>query len=209
LSQGDDKSYIAGSAQDALPAYTEFTTLVPAPEFTADEQRWSALMASAQRGNERDYRCLLEELASVLERYFHSRIGGDAFVEDCVQEVLIAVHEGRHTYDPRRGFRAWLFAIARHKAVDRMRRKARERETPMEQMPDTVDDSGSLEATVASGQLLGALSVQHREAIILTKLVGMSTAEAARRLAISESALRVRVHRGISRLKHLLDTERW
>lgn len=166
-------------------------------------------MASAQRGNEGDYRCLLEELAPVLERYFRTRIGGEEFVEDCVQEVLIAVHEGRHTYDPCRGFRAWLFAIARHKAVDRIRCNARRREEPVARMPDMVDETGDLESGVASGQLLGALSVQHREAIILTKFVGLSSSEAAHRLAISETALKVRVHRGISRLKHLLDTERW
>ena len=145
----------------------------------------------------------------MLERYFRTRIGGDAFVEDCVQEVLIAVHEGRHTYDARRGFRAWLFAIARHKAVDRIRHNARRREEPVAHIPEVIDESGDLESGVASGQLLGALSVQHREAIILTKFIGLSSAEAAHRLAISEAALKVRVHRGISRLKHLLDTERW
>ena len=64
-----------------------------------------------------------------------------------------------------------------------------------------------MEATLAGGQMMRALSEQHREAIILTKVVGLSTAEAAGRLAISESALKVRVHRGIRRLRAMLEAE--
>ena len=90
--------------------------------FAADEERWSTLMVSAQAGHEGDYRCLLGELSEVVLRYLASRIGPQHYLDDCVQETLIAVHQARHTYDSSRRFRPWLFAIVRHKAVDALRK---------------------------------------------------------------------------------------
>ena len=83
----------------------------------SDEHRWSVLMVNAQSGNESDYRQLLKELAIVIHKFLRRRFGNHHFIEDCVQEALIAVHQARHTYDPQRPFRPWLFAIVRHKAV--------------------------------------------------------------------------------------------
>ena len=72
---------------------------------------------------------------------------------------------------------------------------------------EAASPGDTMEGTLAGGQMLQALSTQHREAIVLTKLVGLSTSEAADRLAISESALKVRVHRGIRRLRQMLEAE--
>lgn len=90
--------------------------------YAEDDARWSALMVSAQAGKEEQYRLLLGELAEVVARYLQSRLGDRDFIDDCVQDVLIAVHQARHTYDSRRKFRPWLFAIVRHKAIDSLRR---------------------------------------------------------------------------------------
>ena len=175
--------------------------------YADDDARWGALMASAQGGDERAYRQLLEEVSTVLERFLRSRIGAVGLVEDCVQETLIAVHKGRHSYDPQRSFRAWLFAIARYKAVDALRRTRPCEEAGEMTEHEAASPGDTMEGTLAGGQMLQALSTQHREAIVLTKLVGLSTSEAADRLAISESALKVRVHRGIRRLRQMLEAE--
>ena len=164
-------------------------------------------MASAQRGDEDAYRQLLEEVSAVLDRYLQSRIGAAGLVEDCVQETLIALHKGRHSYDPRRSFRAWMFAIARHKLVDALRRVRPPEEAGVLDEQLLVSPGDTMEATLAGGQMMRALSAPHREAIMLTKVVGLSTAEAADKLAISESALKVRVHRGIRRLRQMLEVE--
>jgi len=179
------------------------------PLYTADDERWSALMASAQSGHQEDYRCLLAELSLVITRYLVSRLGPHQFVDDCVQEALIAIHQARHTYDPRRRFRPWLFAIVRHKAIDALRRQ-RTQNNAIESYREAGRGElavGSVEDDVSGAGLLDSLSAQHREAITLTKIVGLSTAEAAARLAISESALKVRVHRAVGRLKQLLEAE--
>lgn len=166
-------------------------------------------MASAQLGHEADYRQLLGEVGDAVSHYLRSRFGAHDMVEDCVQDVLIAVHQARHSYDPQRQFRPWLFAIVRHKSIDHLRRRGRHPSTEsLEEGAMLLASAGdSMENTVAGGHMIRALAAPQREAIVLTKIVGLSTAEAAARLAISESALKVRVHRGVSRLRRLLEGE--
>lgn len=178
-------------------------------DINRDEQRWAELMASAQSGHEQDYRKLLKELSTAIERYLRSRFGHHHFVEDCVQESLVAIHEARHTYDPARKFRPWLFAIVRHKAIDYMRRQNTHEKMVAKQINEQLVHEGVAyqESSVLQGSLIQALSPQHREAITLTKLAGFSIAEAAQHLHISEGALKVRVHRGIGRLRRLLQAD--
>ena len=57
------------------------------------------------------------------------------------------------------------------------------------------------------GRLFEPLSPQYREAITLTKLDGLSMAEAAARLSVSQGTLKVRVHRAIGRLRRLIEAE--
>lgn len=177
--------------------------------YAADEARWSALMVSAQAGDDGDYRQLLKELSRAVTNYLTARLGGYDFIEDCVQEVLIAVHEGRHSYQPSRKFRPWLFAIVRHKAVDAIRRQ----KTRMRVGESAAQDAGTVQApdttenAITSGRLLAALTKPHRDAIMLTKIVGLSSTEAAAELCISESALKVRVHRGIASIRRMLEAE--
>ena len=55
--------------------------------------------------------------------------------------------------------------------------------------------------------MLDSLSPQQREALTLTKINGLTIAEAATQLSISESALKVRVHRAIARLRRLVEAD--
>ena len=175
----------------------------------SDEYRWSALMVNAQAGDDSDYRQLLEELANAIERFLRSRFGDYHFVEDCVQEALIAVHQSRHTYDPQRPFRPWLFAIVRHKAIDtlrkqRTREKVHDHYKSEQEILSQSGNQGSSEVEFSESQLFASLSTQHREVLVLTKIIGYSVAEAAEELGISAGAVKVRVHRAIRRLQQLL-----
>ena len=165
-------------------------------------------MGSAQGGNQADYHTLLTELAQVLAKFLCTRIGNGHYVDDCVQEVLLAVHEARHTYDPARPFRPWLFAIARHKAVDHLRNQTRLREEPLPtEGEDWKADGTELEDLIGGGRMIGTLAAKYREPILLTKIAGLTGEEAARQLKISESTLKVRVHRGIKRLRNMMAAE--
>ena len=179
----------------------------------SDDQRWSQLMASAQAGNESDYRQLLTELTNVIYNFLRSRFGNHHFAEDCVQETLIAIHQARHTYDQRRPFRPWLFAIVRNRAIDTLRKqRTRQKMTTQYQgeqivLSQTIQQNEA-ENEIVKGRLLDSLSVQHREVLVLTKIIGFTGAEAAKKLGISESLVKVRVHRAIRKLKQLMEADK-
>ncbi|MBA7466473.1 hypothetical protein ES707_01657 [subsurface metagenome] len=84
---------------------------------------WDTLMACAQEGDRAAYHRLLQgitlHLRSLAARW-HRDLGD---VEDAVQDVLLAVHSIRHTYDPARPFAPWLVAIANRRFIDRLRRQ--------------------------------------------------------------------------------------
>ncbi len=176
-----------------------------------DESRWAVLMTSAQGGGEDDYRQLLTELTGAIKYYLLSRIGQQHFVEDCVQESLIAIHQARHSYDPRRRFRPWLFAIVRHKAIDTLRRQRNQQKLEQQQEQQQLQcghgSFGDIESSVTQGRLMARLSPEYREVLTLTKFIGLSNAEAATRLQISEGAVKVRVHRAINSLTRLLEAD--
>ncbi len=200
---------------DAVAPATAFRMAIVDDDGTKpcdDECRWSALMVSAQSGNEANYRQLLQELSVVIHRYLLRRFGHHHFIEDCVQESLVAIHQARHTYDRRRLFRPWLFAIVRHKSIDTLR-KQRSHERTVDQQREMLSlhaqmaEAEGLENGAMRDNFINALSPQYRDAITLTKLDGLTTAEAAARLRISESALKVRIHRGINRLRRLIEAD--
>ena len=77
-------------------------------------------MVAAQNGNSLAYHRLLSQVAVRLRAYYARRLP-QAMIDDIIQEVLVAIHLKRHTYDPSRSFEIWLMAIARYKWIDMLR----------------------------------------------------------------------------------------
>ena len=170
-------------------------------------------MVSAQAGNEIDYRQLLNELSDVIYNFLYSRFGNHHFLEDCVQETLIAIHQARHTYDPQRLFRPWFFAIVRHKAIDTLRKQnTRQKMTSQyrgeQEILSQTSQQSEAEREMIKERLLDSLSVEYREVLVLTKIIGFSVAETAERLGISRSLVKVRVHRAIHKLRRLMEADK-
>ena len=61
--------------------------------------------------------------------------GWAAAAEDLVQETLIAIHTRRATYDPALPFTAWVYGIARYKLIDEYRRDKRRATVPLDEAP--------------------------------------------------------------------------
>src|ERR1700758_5613766 len=122
----------------------------------APGQNWDQLMAAAQIGDASAYRTLLGELAPWLRRYYARRLP-PAMTEDAVQDVLLAVHEKRHTYDPSRPFGPWLAAIARYKWIDRLRALRVEATEPLDDNLRVPDHEDAVLAGSTSHRLLAAL----------------------------------------------------
>ena len=178
----------------------------------SDSSRWSALMVRAQAGSESDYQQLLSELANVIHAYLRKRLGNQYFIEDCVQESLLAIHRARHTYDPKRPFRPWFFTIVRHKMIDYLRhkkscRKIIEHHQQEEDIRNQGPKPNFLEDGLDNDTLLNTLPMQYKEVLTLTKLLGFTGAETAKQLGISENAVKVRVHRAINKLRQIIEAE--
>ena len=177
----------------------------------SNEPALRALMLAGLAGDAAAHTALLDALSGHLRAYFKSQLArlakGAADAEDLVQETLIAVHTRRHTYDRSQLLTPWLSAIARYRLLDFMRRtKASTTDLPIEAAEDvlTGDDPAAVESGLDLERLMARLSPKTRQAIQYVKLDGLSVNEAAARSGMSESAIKVSVHRGIRALARLV-----
>jgi len=170
------------------------------------EAELRSLMVAALQGNGNAHHALLTRLAMKLRSFFGRRLGRNAAdVEDLVQEVLIAVHTRRDTYDADRPFTSWVYAIAHYKLTDCLRRNSRREYVPLEDSVElfTADANEQHSAQTDVEQILSMLPQAQQQAIKLTRIEGLSTSEAAQRCGQSESLVKVNVHRGMKRLMSL------
>ncbi len=176
----------------------------------ASEEQLRAMMLSGLSGDARAYRALLDILAPLLRSFFGRRLrDATEDVEDLVQETLIAIHTRRASYDTSRPFTAWAYAVARYKMVDHFRR--RRVTVPIEGLEDILAAEGfedALSARMDVDSLLETLPAKQARAIRETKVDGLSVSEAADRNDMSESDVKISVHRGLKSLAARLGLSR-
>ncbi len=171
----------------------------------ANEVRLRELLLRGLDGDATAYHAFLKELAGHLRAFLRRRLARlPDDVEDLVQETLLAVHNQRHTYDPGQPLTAWVVALARYKLVDLLRRRSRR-----DLLHDPLDEDSELPAVAEDeaaqarrdlGKLLATLPERQRLPILYVKIEGLSVAETSRRTGISESAVKVGIHRGLKAL---------
>jgi RNA polymerase sigma factor (sigma-70 family) len=157
------------------------------------------------QGDAAAYRDFLQRLSAHLRAFLGKRLfGWPDEVEDLVQECLLAMHNQRHTYQSDQPLTAWVHAIARYKMIDLLRAKS-----VREALHDPLDDElavfadSAIEASDARrdlGGLLQTLPERQRLPIVHVKLEGLSVAETASLTGMSESAVKVGIHRGLKAL---------
>src|SRR5712692_5119226 len=182
-------------------------------DIRSDEPELRSLMLAGLDGDAASHKALLKRLSAYLRAYFKGqllRIGrGSADAEDLVQETLIALHTRRHTYDRSQLLTPWVYAIARYRLVDYLRRtKASVKDAPVEEATQLFadDDATVVDSRLDLHKLMARLAPKTRRAIEMVKLDGLSVREAAARSGMSESAVKVSVHRGLKALSLLVGT---
>lgn len=171
----------------------------------AEEATLARLMAAAQKGDKPAYNVLLAEAGMWLERYFRRRVPPHQ-LDDLVQDVLMALHAKRATYDPTRPFLPWLAAIARYRWVDHLRKVYKHESELLEDNDAYVDsDEDVVEARVSLERLFVHLPDSQAEAIELVKIEGHSIREASEITGQSESLVKVNIHRGLKKLSALVE----
>lgn len=184
----------------------------PASDVRHDRLR--ELLVAAQRGDAQAYGEFLRQLTPFLRGWFRRRLRSlPDDVEDLVQETLLAVHNNRHTFDPDQTVGGWVYAIARYKLVDLLRSRA-----GRESLHEPLDDEGAemmsdsepaaAEARRDLGLLLQQLPDKQRLPIQYVKIEGLSVDETSRRTGLSESAVKVGIHRGLKALAALIRGQR-
>ena len=178
-----------------------------------EDTEWSAMMQAVQAGDSTSYQRLLHALLPVLRILVRrNRIEG-AQVEDVVQDVLLALHRVRHTYDPALPFLPWVAAIARRRAIDARRRSGRRsahEEQGSDRMDSFADPAPNRDVEIREwrdllARAIAELPPKQREAVELVKLREMSVAQAAEVSGQSQGAVKVNVHRAIRALRVLLE----
>jgi RNA polymerase sigma-70 factor (ECF subfamily) len=176
---------------------------------SASEDRLRDLLMRGLSGDAQTYHAFLKALSAHLRAFLRGRLSGlPDEVEDLVQETLLAVHNQRHTYDAGQPLTAWVHAIARYKLIDLLRRRAK-REALNEPLEDEMEVFAQSETEAADtrrdlGRLLERLPDRQRLPIIHMKLEGLSVVEVARMTGMSESAVKVGVHRGLKALATMI-----
>jgi RNA polymerase sigma-70 factor (ECF subfamily) len=178
-------------------------------EKSATETHLKGLWLKGLAGDAVAYHAFLRDLSAHLRAYFRRRlIRLPDDVEDLVQEVLLAIHNQRHTYEADQLLTPWVHAIARYKLVDLLRRRA-DREALHAPLDDDLAVFAASDTEAAAARrdvikLLDQLPERQRLPIQLTKLDGLSVIEAAQTTGMSESAIKVGVHRGLKALAKLM-----
>ncbi len=173
---------------------------------------FAEVLAAAQRGNEAAFAQLWRDTNPPLLRYLRVVSRGD--VDDVAAETWATVVRGLTRFEgDETGWRAWLFATARRRAVDDGRRRSRDRDLPVDDvaafaaLPGTTgpcaDPADLVVAQDAVDQALAAirrLPPLQAEVLMLRLVAGLPSESVARLTGSTPGAVRVAAHRGLKKL---------
>lgn len=177
------------------------------------EAQLRAMLLRGLAGDALAYREFLTALAIHLRGFLRRRLAQRPDeIEDLLQEVLLAVHNARHTYHAEQPLTVWVQAIARYKLADHFRGFAR-RDALHEPLDDGDElfaegDEDASQARRDLGKLLEQLPERQRLPIVHVKVEGLSVEETARLTGLSSSAVKVGIHRGLKALAGMIRGKR-
>lgn len=161
-----------------------------------DEAELSGLLRAAIAGDERAYANFLHRIAALVRGFVRRKIvQGGVDPEDVVQETLLAIHVKRHTWRPDAPVLPWVYAIARFKLIDAFRRRGRRIEVEIDEIAEPETETVS-ERDI--NRALEGLPPTQRSVVSSISVDGHSIGETAARLGVSETAVRVSLHRGLA-----------
>ena len=184
------------------PLRSRSTTIGAAMRTTEHELK--SLFLKSLAGDNASYCLFLRKASPLIRRFLARRLirlhRSEQDSEDIVQEVLIAIHRKRNTYDGDTPVTAWMYAIARYKLIDSLRRSRIDINfADLDELASATQDDAS-EARMTVRKVLSLLPEKLRIPIELVKLQGLSAGEVAAQTGSSEVTVRVNVHRGIKAL---------
>lgn len=173
----------------------------------ADLNTLEDLMRAANRGDSAAYHRLFTAITPVLRKVVRARgtsLGREG-CEDVLQDVLLAIHNKRHTWREDAPLRPWLYAIARHKVIDAFRTRGKHVELSIDEFAEGLPASADADPMEGRdmNKVLDQLEPRAAEIVRAFGLNGETTAETAARLDMSEGAVRVALHRAFKSIARL------
>lgn len=163
-------------------------------------------LVAARNGDGRAYRWIWDGYAGSIAGFLMAR--GTPEVDEVVNEVFLAAFERLGSFEGDEGeFRAWLYAIARNKRVDQLRRRGRRAESPGVTVPDQAAaddveaDALNRVADEELAQLLGSLTLDQRDVIVLRFVAGLSLVQTAAAMGRPTGAIKALQHRAVAQLR--------
>ncbi|MEX2175478.1 MAG: sigma-70 family RNA polymerase sigma factor [Pirellulaceae bacterium] len=183
------------------------------PATTADAEGQRALVASAQRGDNRAFATLIELYQNTIFGFLRARLTEAADAEDLCQEVFLRCYQGREKLSRATAVGPWLIGIARNILREHVRRVQRRKEVAWTELClelDALAAEHDAQHDAAMAHLPGCLSSlgqSAREAIDLRYKSELRMAEIGQRLKRSEGAVKLLVHRARAAVRHCLETK--
>ena len=171
----------------------------------------SLVLSMENVGSEMDLTALVETYSALLFRVAHSILRSRSEAEDVVQDAFVRVMERRGSLPDVRDMRVWLIRIAWNLAIDRRRRIRPEQmverfaeslvavNMPVDQ---AMDEAQRMKAVLCE---MERLPKAERHVLLLSSLEELGTAEMAKVLGRSESAVRALLFRARTRLRERLE----
>jgi RNA polymerase sigma-70 factor (ECF subfamily) len=177
------------------------------------ENQWALLLAAANAGDAGAYRRFLLQLTPVIRAFARKGLAGaglaDTDAEDIVQETLLAIHLKRQSWDKTAPASPWIWAIARHKLIDMLRRRGRRVHLPVDDFSEKLASEEEEPDRFIAGidRHLETLSPGQRKVLQAIAVEGASIGETAERFSMTPGAVRVALHRGLAALAAKFDAE--
>lgn len=166
-------------------------------------------MQAGLEGDRVQYRRVLDALVPIvmaIARNCLIRNGrDDSDLEDIVQESFLTIHLKRHMWDASRPLVPWVRALVVNKTVDSLRRKGHRVTVPIEDFEDVLSQPAA-EPDLSAEEieaLIANLRGRQKQVLEAVALKGMTVAQAATTLGMSEGTARVTLHRGLKVLAKL------
>ena len=180
-------------------------------------------LAAARAGDARAFEALARVEEGSLYGHVARILGPGSDAEDVVQDALLSAWRSIGSFTGT-SFRAWLFRIARNRAIDVIRARRRKGEVPLEPDPeeggadwaepvaggpDLLTIAADHEAFAAIEQALARVPPEQRDALLLRDVEGFSYEEIALITASAPGTVRSRIHRGRLAVRNALVTRGW
>ncbi len=196
----------ADNVVEGQPVAERSTSRSSLPTVHSSAATLESLMSAYTAGDAEAFRELHRRLAPKLYSHLLRLSRDPALAEDVLQVTFAKMHRARTTYLPGAQVLPWAMVIARRTFLDECRGLAAQREVlgPDGVLPERKSEQPSPDHIADMRRALDRLPDHYRSAIQLTKLVGFSGEEAAGLLSTTQSAIKLRVHRGYAMLRDML-----